>query len=767
MKERKFATEKEEHAHFLNMLAVLVTLVLLGVITFISFYSSYNDQILYAERLSQMQEVTTQLFAGLEDVVKSRWHAAELQRNFFLDAAPQSTDELTLFMKKQEILSDLQDSKSELVAVDEDGTYYTRDGRQGMLTERSYLLSSPERISFVSNAMFQDEPKMVYLLHLKAPYSLHYGEKTISIMYYGIVQSMDNLRPYFDCEAYDGNNDMYVIDSQGLKIFSDSDKNLLPGYNLFQVLEQMEYLHGSSFQETKKTFEETGSAYSNAILDGEEYYYALHRMNDAAWTLLFTVPSRYVAMNMVKLVHTSVQIILLFAIVMLLISTTLVAWILTRQQKLLLEKERQNSALLSEALTKAEQAEQKANEANQAKSEFLSNMSHDIRTPMNAIMGITQLMAHDAQDPVKIGQYIEKIQSSSRHLLSLINDVLDMSKIESAGVTLSRESIDLQEQVEEVESIIRPQAEEHHHTFTITMQAIRHLYLIGDAVRFRQLAINLLSNAVKYTPDGGTILWEISEKPSEDPTKACFEMRVQDNGYGMTPEFVAHIFEPFTRAENSMTNKVQGTGLGMAIVKNIVDRVGGTITVESAPHKGSCFEVLFPIDIDFDAESKMSTSDSEKRAVSEEKETDVLKGLHFLCAEDNALNAEILTALLDMKGASCVIYPDGQQLVDAFRQVKPNEFDAILMDVQMPNMNGLEATRVLRKGENPLGKTIPIIAMTANAFSSDVQACLDAGMDAHIAKPIDIETLERTIALLQHRGGAEDENGAACKEKMK
>ncbi len=757
-KVQKVPSEKQNPTDFISVLIFLVTCILVGVITFIGFYNSYNDKILYAERLNQMQEVTTQLFAGLEDVVKARWNSTLQQSNFFMDAAPDSVDALAEFMEKQEKLSSLDAEKSELIAVDADGIFYSKHGREGLLSEQRLLLSSPEKISFISNTMFGNEPKMVYLLQLKTTRMLHYGEKSVKICYYGIVQDMEELRPYFSCEAYGGHNGMYVVDEQGLKVFSDSDKNILPGYNLFQVLERMHYLHGTSFTEVKKELDTTGSAYSNALLDDEEYYYALYHMNHAAWTLIFTVPSRYVAINTVKLVRISTQLISIFALVMLFICTSLVTWVLRRQQRIVLEKERQNNALLSEALTKAEQAELRAKEANQAKSEFLSNMSHDIRTPMNAIMGITQLMEHDAQDPVKTEQYIHKIQSSSRHLLGLINDVLDMSKIESAGVTINHEPMCLQEQVEEIESIIRPQAEEHRHHFTISMHDIAHAYLLGDAVRFRQIVINLLSNAVKYTADGGTISLDLCELPSADPQQSRLQMTVRDNGYGMSPEFIQHIFEPFTRAENSMTNKVQGTGLGMAITKNLVEMMGGTITVQSTLQKGSCFQVLLPMEIDTRAEQLEEASEEEFKASSTKGMEGILKGLHFLCAEDNALNAEILSALMEMKGASCDIYPDGQKLVDAFREVKEGDYDAILMDVQMPIMNGLEATRIIRQGENPLGETIPIIAMTANAFSSDVKACLDAGMDAHVAKPIDIGNLERTVYAIQHRilvGGAE------------
>lgn len=519
-----------------------------------------------------------------------------------------------------------------------------------------------------------------------------------------------------------------------------------------------------------------------------------------------------------------------------------------------------------------QKALEQAEEATRAKSQFLSNMSHDIRTPMNAIYGLTQLMEHDKSDPEKMDDYIQKLKSSSKHLLSLINDVLDMSKIESSEVILNQEIINLCDQITQLKSIISPQTEEKKQNLCIRIHEIRHEYLFGDAVRLRQILINLLSNAVKYTPNGGNIDFDITEKYNEERKSSIFEFSVTDTGCGMSKDFMEHIFEPFTRAENSMTNKIQGTGLGMAITKNIVDIMGGMISVTSELGKGSCFTVDIPLDVDTETEIKipfehilMLTQDksiiqnavtafhgaefnlevaksiADAEAYLNEHQTDViliaghytlvqladivarlkkeagtteivfcldydqkeisheilmncgihrvierpiflteltdlfnqfveeegeqnqttdtiLQGMNFLCAEDNTLNADILEAILEMEGASCTILPDGKQIVEKFKNVTPGEYDAILMDLQMPVMNGLEAAKAIRRSENPLGRTIPIIAMTANAFSSDVQDCLDAGMDAHLAKPLDVEALKRTVQSLVGRkysgGGA-------------
>ena len=380
-----------------------------------------------------------------------------------------------------------------------------------------------------------------------------------------------------------------------------------------------------------------------------------------------------------------------------------------------------------------------AEKASKAKTDFLSNMSHDIRTPMNAIIGITTLMKNELHQPEKLAEHLAKLESSGQLLLGIINDILDMSRIESGKTTLNVEKINLPRQISQLESVIRQQAGQRRQTFTVETH-VQHENVLGDPNRLKQVLMNILSNAVKYTPNGGHIRLEIDELThTEHYTKYRFV--VQDNGIGMSEEFQKHIFEPFERECTSTVSKVQGTGLGMAITKSIVDLMGGTIHVESTTGKGTQFEVVLEFTIDAEADTVQETQVPPE----EEENASPLSGMKFLCAEDNAINAEILELLLESKGAHCKIYPNGQELVDAFASVKPGEYDMILMDVQMPVMDGLEATRRIRSGENPLGRTIPILAMTANAFLEDMQKSKDAGMDEHLSKPVDISALEQTV----------------------
>ena len=379
-----------------------------------------------------------------------------------------------------------------------------------------------------------------------------------------------------------------------------------------------------------------------------------------------------------------------------------------------------------------------AEKASKAKTDFLSNMSHDIRTPMNAIVGLTTLMENELDQPERLAEHLGKLETSGQLLLGIINDILDMSRIESGKTTLNVEKMNLPQQISQLDSVIRQQAGQRRQTFTVATH-VQHENVLGDSNRLKQVLMNILSNAVKYTPNGGHIRLEIDELThTEHYTKYRFV--VQDNGIGMSEEFQKHIFEPFERERTSTVSKVQGTGLGMAITKSVVDLMGGSISVESATGKGTRFEVVLEFPIDTEADMVQKT-----QALPEEEAASPLSGMKFLCAEDNDINAEILEMLLEAKGASCTICPNGQEIVDAFASVKPGDYDMILMDIQMPVMDGLEATRRIRSGENPLGRTIPILAMTANAFLEDMQKSKEAGMDEHLSKPVDISALEQVV----------------------
>lgn len=857
--------------YLLKFIFVFVLSILISILAFLRYYNNSIDTILYRERQKQMKEVTSQLFENIEDITQFWWKdtdvlCASIEREEII-----TLDDLRYYMNVLADLHSIKKDHRELIAVDETGNYLSNNGWESTLTEMNHLIDLPDKVNFVNNTINGNDNGMFFLKKLNKPIEIVESNFTREIIYFGFICKTTELNPYFTCEAYNNSNSVYILDKFGSCIFKNGNENMF-GYNAYNTLKNMEYLHNTSFEIAKEELEEKGLSYSNVFYNEQEYYYALKKMDNAEWIILFIVPSLYVAQEVISLVETTATLILVFTVSLSLISILAISFILYRTQKRTLTIERnindkltivndeldKKNIALSEAARLADIATSEAIAASKAKSDFLANMSHDIRTPMNVIVGITGLMGKEKNLSEKMIDYINKVNVSSHHLLGLLNDILDMTRIEANRVNIISESIKLVDQIEQLDTIIRPQAIEKQQNFKVIVHNVVHQFYLSDGVHLRQVLLNILSNAVKYTQRGGTITMDITELDSDIFGMAKLSFVVTDNGYGMSKEFLEHIFEPFVRSENSITNKIQGTGLGMSIAKSIVDLMGGTINIESELGKGSRFEVILTVPIDNDIQCiidienilvitddtllidnvmamvektdiNVFTTDDVKKSkstfenqridvvllsgylyndnlqeivdslrdyandnvlifctdyvennrkeqieyggadglimrplflsrladaikqarnsslISGKSSESILKGMKFLCAEDNELNAEILTAILDMYGATCEVYENGEELVNAFSNVQPGQYDAILMDVQMPIMNGLEATKAIRSGKNLLGRTIPIIAMTANAFAEDIQKCFDAGMTAHVPKPINIIALEKVL----------------------
>ncbi|MCI9460462.1 MAG: response regulator [Oscillibacter sp.] len=394
------------------------------------------------------------------------------------------------------------------------------------------------------------------------------------------------------------------------------------------------------------------------------------------------------------------------------------------------------NAEMDAARKAAEQARKEAEQANAAKQEFLSSMSHDIRTPMNAIIGMTSLALDNTDDPKRVRDYLGKIALSSKHLLGLINDVLDISKIESGKMTLNVEPVSLREAMDSIVNIMQPQVTAKNQQFKVAAREILSENVCCDGVRLNQVLINLLGNAVKFTPEKGVVqLTVYQEALPEDASRVRTHFLVSDTGIGMSKEYQKVIFESFSREDNTRVRKTEGSGLGMAITKCIVDAMGGTISVRSEQGRGSEFHVVL------DLEKAAAPAASEAADGAAERVNDVvLKGRRILLAEDNELNWEVARELLSILELELDWAENGEICVEKFRNSPAGHYDAIIMDVRMPVMDGYEATAAIRRLERE-DADIPIIAMTADAFSEDIQRCLERGMNDHLAKPIDIQAV--------------------------
>ena len=381
-------------------------------------------------------------------------------------------------------------------------------------------------------------------------------------------------------------------------------------------------------------------------------------------------------------------------------------------------------------------AAKKAEAANEAKTEFLQRMSHDNRTPNNGIRGLVNMADHYAGDMEKQTEYRTKVKEASNLLLELVNDVLDMSKLDSGEVVLEEISFNLSKIFEEVLVVIGQIAVEQNIRIGWEKKEITHRDLIGSPGYVKRVMMNILSNAVKYNRKNGNIYISCMEIPSEQPEMTMMEFVCRDTGIGMTEEFQKYIFEPFAQEHAGSRTKFAGTGLGMPITKKLVEKMGGTITFESKEGVGTTFVIRVPFKIDLDADKREEQKDASEKSI---------KGLHILLAEDNELNMEIAEFVLQNEGAEVTKAWNGQEAVELFGNSEPGEFDVILMDIMMPVMNGYEATKMIRSLEREDAKTIPIIAMTANAFTEDRIRAKESGMDEHIAKPVDVELLVKVI----------------------
>ena len=656
-----------------------------------------------------------------------------------------------------------KESESTLIFLQENGKAITTDGTKLRVDMPSKLLldlRNGYNIGKLVSLDYNQKKKDGYLVAIPCQEYTIKGETYTAI---GTLYDHSKLDSMLSVKSYNGNAYLFMLDNDGnITYTNQKEDKFFRNYFLLKHLKGDQAITEEEADSLQKKLD--GREQGVELVESDKPYYLGYCPIENNNTMLICIVEKSVVDNVLRDYQKTIVfetilmagfILLLFAGLFYSISRRSLA-----EQKA--EYEKRNNEIQTQAMKEMEESNKKlkkakdittealqtAENANKAKTDFLSNMSHDIRTPMNAIIGMTSLIRHDAGNKAKVIEYADKIDISSQHLLGIINDVLDMSKIEAGKTVFKYTDFSILDFITELNTIFHSQIDEKNQTFTIIKENIRHEWVNGDQVHLMQIFSNLVSNAVKYTQEGGKIQFLVEECETKSSVYAKYRFLVSDNGMGMSADFKDTIFDAFTRAESSMTNKIQGTGLGMAITKNLVEAMGGTIDVESELGQGSCFEVLIDLRI---AEDRFVSS--AEQAEKDESAGNVLKGMRFLCAEDNELNAEILMELLKIEGAECTICENGKRVLEAFEQSAPGDYDMILMDVQMPVMNGYEATKAIRRSSHELAKTIPIIAMTANAFSEDIQHSLAAGMNAHVSKPVEMKVLEKTIRSIKSGGG--------------
>ena len=656
-----------------------------------------------------------------------------------------------------------KESESTLIFLQENGKAITTDGTKLRVDMPSKLLldlRNGYNIGKLVSLDYNQKKKDGYLVAIPCQEYTINGETYTAI---GTLYDHSKLDSMLSVKSYNGNAYLFMLDNDGnITYTNQKEDKFFRNYFLLKHLKGDQAITEEEADSLQKKLD--GREQGVELVESDKPYYLGYCPIENNNTMLICIVEKSVVDNVLRDYQKTIVfetilmagfILLLFAGLFYSISRRSLA-----EQKA--EYEKRNNEIQTLAMKEMEESNKKlkkakdittealqtAENANKAKTDFLSNMSHDIRTPMNAIIGMTSLIRHDAGNKAKVIEYADKIDISSQHLLGIINNVLDMSKIEAGKTVFKYTDFSILDFITELNTIFHSQIDEKNQTLTIIKENIRHEWVNGDQVHLMQIFSNLVSNAVKYTQEGGKIQFLVEECETKSSVYAKYRFLVSDNGMGMSADFKDTIFDAFTRAESSMTNKIQGTGLGMAITKNLVEAMGGTIDVESELGQGSCFEVLIDLRI---AEDRFVSS--AEQAEKDEPAGNVLKEMRFLCAEDNELNAEILMELLKIEGAECTICENGKRVLEAFEQSAPGDYDMILMDVQMPVMNGYEATKAIRRSSHELAKTIPIIAMTANAFSEDIQHSLAAGMNAHVSKPVEMKVLEKTIRSIKSGGG--------------
>jgi signal transduction histidine kinase/ActR/RegA family two-component response regulator len=563
-------------------------------------------------------------------------------------------------------------------------------------------------------------------------YSLYDGQRYIG--YYerflfadgaeGIVRKdidIKSLGEQYSLTFYNGQGYSYVIDKNGDIIVRPQDRHSNRTFsNAFDVISA-----GGNSEESLETLRQAIVEGKSGIMycdfDGEAIVIAFSAIaGTEGWSLLSLIPEASFVAHLDSIMRMSYWLIIVLAILL------VIMLIYFFYRNLLKQKEKDNIILMETA--------QKAEAENLAKSQFLSHMSHDIRTPINGIMGMTGIAIKNIEDRQRVKECLLKIDDSSRHLLSLVNDVLDMSRIESGKTQLLHESFDIRTCLANCSSIIEGQLVTRDVEFIKEFEPFRDPIVIGDELHLRQILINVLGNAVKFTPDGKKIYFRVNH--IEKDGASAFRFEIEDEGIGMKPEFLPHLYDTFSQEDGGTRTSYKGTGLGMAITKNLVELMAGTIQVSSVLNVGTKFVIEIPMEIDAAAVEEHAHQDDSFN----------LNGMKILLVEDNELNMEIAKEILECEGIAVTCAENGQDALDIYKRAEPGAFDAILMDLMMPVMDGLTAAEKIRQLDRPEAKTIPILAMTANAFDEDIQKTKEAGMNAHLSKPIQVDMLYATLA---------------------
>ncbi len=705
-------------------LTVVAVLAVLATASTLTFYQ-YMDKTFFKERSSHFIEISDTVTQVIESAVLHYRTAAHTAEAMLKDADTQTESAAKAALA--EIQEKLGTDNGTVVAFDSSAWFYASDGSTGRWQETEMLSNGEEMQTVVTPLDYREDGKSYILFVKKLDMQKSEG---IALTHIGVVVDLSVFQKTFDAELFQNRSHVYVVNPDGYSLYRhECAGGFIDDYDILGTLKKdCEFIHGGTTESLHRNLQERTSAGYEFYFGEERYFVAASPVRQTDWAVLTFVPTEVLSAGTTSFLNMAVVYVSVIAsMVVLMMGLLMFFFISKRGDRRIIAHQRQANALLKDAADAA-------NAASIAKSDFLSHMSHDIRTPINGIMGMTEIALKNIDDKDRVLDCLQKIDGSSGHLLSLVNDVLDMSRIESGKVQISHKPLNILELLRHCSSIISGQLQGRDIMFTEEFENIENPHILGDELHLRQVLINILGNAVKFTPDGGRIYFRVREFSAEGEA-ARFHIEIEDTGIGMKPEFLPHIFEPFAQEDGGNRSSYKGTGLGMSITKKFIDLMGGIVEVQSEPGKGTLFRLELPVEIDREWQGEQEPAGQQT----------TLAGARVILAEDNDLNMEIAVFMLESLEIEVTAVTDGKAALDAFAAAAPGTFDGILMDVMMPVMDGLTATREIRALEREDAGTIPIIAMTANAYDEDRRKCMEAGMDAHMSKPIDGEVLRKML----------------------
>lgn len=620
--------------------------------------------------------------------------------------------------------------------MDKNGGYVTIEGETGTLEDLSFQEKKAGYIDNDSMSIVNLGVGDELLYYASLEESIWDAAEIGGIF---VTPAFDELEYLLALNVYTEEGYATIIDKEGnILLKPHYDYSMMITDNYLDSLEHSD-LYGQEPDEQLRN-DMAASASGSLIFSwmGKRNYLVYMPVGRSSWYLLVTVPANVLETTTRSFRNFMIAALLVTVVLLLCFCTIYFTGrqhIIDKKNREILAKEQISKKQLADALEEARQA-------NRAKSIFLSNMSHDIRTPMNAIIGMTGIALSHIDRKEKVKDCLNKISTASAHLLSLINDVLDMSRIESGKLTLNSENFNLRELFHTLEGIIQPQIISGHFDFTVDMEELEHEDLIGDPLRFKQLFLNIVGNSIKFADPGGKICVKVQEIPSGSEDTARYRFTFRDTGIGMSPEFLQRLFQPFERSDSPRASHAEGTGLGMAITKNITEMMQGSIRVESTEGEGTVFYIELPFKKG--APHPQQTLPDASKAGDAGTDTDY-SNRRLLLVEDNELNLEIAKELISVTNVRIDTAVNGQEALEKVSASSPGYYSLVLMDIRMPVMGGYEASRKIRSIDRPDLRQLPIIAMTADAFTEDKQRALDAGMNGHIAKPIDLRELYNVL----------------------